>query len=176
MRNLLYTGLLLAANAAFGGTVDPALLTGDMGKLVIEDAKALPEAGLVDMSDAPQALSQYKGKWLVVNFWATWCVPCRTEMPSLDRLQVAMPDLAVVTVATGPNPKPAIEKFIGQAAVTHLVVWRDPDQALAHQIGVLGLPVTIVVSPAGAEVARLIGGAEWDAAGAQAVLAVLMAP
>ena len=173
MRNLLYTGLMLAANAAFGGTVDPGLLTGDMGKLVIEEAKALPEAGLLDMADAPHGLAEFKGKWLVVNFWATWCVPCRTEMPSLDRLQGARPDLAVVTVATGPNPKPAIEKFLGEAGVKAVTVWRDPDQTLAHQIGVLGLPVTIVVSPDGTEVARLIGGAEWDAAGAQAVLAAM---
>jgi len=174
MRRLLYTGLLLAANGAFAGVVDPGLLTGDMGKLVIGEARALPAEGLVDRADAAQSLEAYKGKWVVVNFWATWCVPCRTEMPSLDRLQVALPEVAVVTVAVGPNPLPAIDKFLTEAGVEHVAVWRDPQSRFSARMGVLGLPVTVVVNPDGLEVARLLGGAEWDSAGAQAVLAALM--
>ena len=181
MRNLLYTCLVLAANAAwagpvFAGTVDPALLVGDMGKLVIEDARSLPVDGLVDRADAAQSLAGFKGKWVLVNFWATWCLPCRTEMPSLDRLQVAMPDVTVVTVAVGPNPLPAIDRFLTEAGVSNLVVWRDPQTRFARQSGVMGLPVTVLVNPEGMEVARLIGGAEWDAPGAVAVLTALMAP
>ena len=176
MRTLLYTGLMLAANAAFAGVVDPALLTGDMGKLVIEQARALPVDGMVDRSDAAQSLQLYKGKWLILNFWATWCVPCRTEMPSLGRLQAAMPEVAVVTVAVGPNPLPAIDKFMAEAGVHNVVVWRDPQAGFAHQSGVMGLPVTVVINPEGMEVARLLGGAEWDSAGGQAVLTALMAP
>ena len=173
---LLYTGLLLAANAAFAGEVDPALLTGEMGKLVITEARALPEVGLIDRADAAAGLGDYKGQWVVLNFWATWCAPCRTEMPSLDRLQAALPDVAVVTVAVGPNPVPAITRFMEEAGVTRLAVLRDPQSALARQMGVLGLPVTVVVNPEGMEVARLLGGAEWDELGALAVLAALMAP
>jgi thiol-disulfide isomerase/thioredoxin len=130
---------------------------------------------LVDIHDAPRSLREFKGKWVVVNFWATWCMPCRTEMPSLDRLQAAMPEIAVVTVAAGPNPVPAITRFLDEAGVKSLVILRDPQQELAHQIGVLGLPVTLILSPDGAEVGRLLGGAEWDSAGARAVLAALMA-
>ena len=137
---------------------------------------ALPDEGLVDMQDAKHSLAEYRGKWLLVNFWATWCVPCRVEMPALDRLQKALPRLVVVTVATGRNPPPAITKFLSEAGATGLAVWRDPDQALAHQIGIFGLPVTLIVNPDGAEVGRLIGGAAWDAPEAQAVLAALMAP
>jgi thiol-disulfide isomerase/thioredoxin len=173
MRVLLYTLLLLAANAAVAD-VDPALLKGEMGKLVVTEARALPEVALVDRADAPASLADYKGKWLVLNFWATWCAPCRTEMPSLDRLQTAMPDIAVVAVAVGPNPVPAIDKFLTEAGVTNLTVLRDKQAALAAQMGVMGLPVTVVVNPEGAEVARLLGGAEWDGADAKAVLAALM--
>ena len=96
-------------------------------------------------------------------------------MPALDRLQMALPQVVVVTVATGPNPTRAIEKFLKEAEISMLAVWRDPDQALAHQIGVLGLPVTLIINPDGAEVGRLIGGAAWDGPEAQAVLAALMA-
>jgi thiol-disulfide isomerase/thioredoxin len=173
---LLYTGLWLGANAAGAGVVDPGLLVGDMAKLVIVEAKVVPKAGLVDRADAPHSLDEFKGKWVVLNFWATWCAPCRTEMPALDRLPGAVPGLVVVTVATGPNPKPAIDRFMAEAGVTAVTVWRDPTSDLAHQMGVFGLPVTVIVSPEGAEVARLIGGAEWDSPGAQAVLAALMAP
>ena len=178
---LLYTGLLLAANAVFApqaiaGTVDPALLTGEMAKLVISEAQALPEVGLIDAAEVAASLADYKGKWVVLNFWATWCAPCRTEMPSLDRLQAALPEIAVVTVAVGPNPVPAITRFMDEAGVTRLVVLRDPQSALARQMGVLGLPVTVLVNPEGMEVARLRGGAEWDEPGALAVLAALMAP
>ncbi len=176
MRNLLYTCLVLAANAAGAGVVDPALLTGDMGKLAIHEAQALPEAELLDMADGVHGMGEVKGKWVVLNFWATWCAPCREEMPALERLQAAMPDLAVVAVATGPNPKPAIEKFVAEAGLQAVTIWRDPQSVLARGIGVLGLPVTVILSPEGDEVARLIGGAEWDAPGAQAVLAALMAP
>ena len=171
---LLYTGLMLGANAGTAGGVDPSLLVGDMAKLVIAEGKPAPEVGLVDMDDAPHALAELRGRWVVLNFWATWCAPCREEMPSLDRLQGAMPDLSVVAVATGPNPVAALKRFLDAAGVSALTVWRDPNSALARQMGVLGLPVTVLLSADGVEVARLIGGAEWDSAEAQAVLAALM--
>ena len=174
MRNLLYTCLVLAANAAGAGPVDPGLLTGDMAKLVMAP-RAVPQAVLLDRLDAAQDLGAFKGRWVVVNFWATWCAPCREEMPSLERLQAAMPDLAVVVVATGPNPLPAINKFVAEVGLDKVTVWRDPEAALARGMGVLGLPVTVIVNPEGEEVARLIGGAEWDTVGAQAVFTALMA-
>ena len=178
MRNLLYTCLLLAANGVAAGEVDPALLVGDMGKLVFTDRQVPAEvigAELIDMADAVHGLEEFRGRWVVLNFWATWCAPCREEMPALERLQAALPELAVVTVATGPNPKPAIEKFVGEVGLEKITLWRDPQSVLARGMGVLGLPVTVILSPDGAEVARLIGGAAWDSAGAKAVLAALMA-
>ena len=174
MRRLLYTCLVLAANAAGAGVVDPALLTGDMAKLVMVEARPVSDAGMVDMAEAPQSLEGLRGRWVVLNFWATWCAPCREEMPSLDRLQVAMPGVTVLAVATGPNPLPGVERFLAEAEIKAMTIWRDPQSAVAREMGVLGLPVTLIVSPEVVEVARLIGGAEWDAAGAQAVLTALM--
>ena len=168
----LYTAFGFGANA---GSLD-GLLLGDMKKLAVHSvAVALPEAVLLDGAEAETSLEVYRGKWVVLNFWATWCAPCRKEMPSLDRLAVAMPDIAVVPVATGRNDVAMIEKFYGEAGVTALPVLRDPKSALARQMGVLGLPVTVIVNPAGEEVARLIGDAEWDSVEAQAVLKALMA-
>jgi thiol-disulfide isomerase/thioredoxin len=127
----------------------------------------------VDGEGAEHALSDWKGQWVVLNFWATWCAPCRHEMPSLDRLQAAMPQIAVLPVATGRNSVEAIGKFYSEAGVKRLPVLRDPKSGLARAMGVLGLPVTVILNPEGQEVARLIGDAEWDSDSAQAVLKAL---
>lgn len=175
---VLYTGLALGANPAAAQDVQ-SLLTGDMAKLTLvepgADPAALPDAALLSMTDEEASLAAFRGQWVVLNFWATWCGPCREEMPSLDRLQAAMPDLAVVPVATGRNPPEAIARFWEEAAIAHLVTLRDPKSLLARQIGVAGLPVTLIVNPEGQEVGRLIGDAAWDGAEAQAVLKALMA-
>ena len=169
----LYTAFLACANGAMAGAVDPALLTGAMAKLTLEEPRPLPQVGLVGLDDEASSLASAKGKWLVLNLWATWCVPCREEMPALDRLADLRPDIAVVAVATGPNPLPALHRFLDQAGVHKLTVLRDPAQDLAHQMGVMGLPVTVIVTPEGMEVARLIGGADWSAPETLAVLDAL---
>jgi thiol-disulfide isomerase/thioredoxin len=170
---VLYTALLMGANAAMADV--SALRTGDMQKLNLVTATVLPDIPIEDGAGAPHSLSQWQGQWVVLNFWATWCAPCRYEMPSLDRLQAAMPEIAVLPVATGRNPVEAIEAFYAEAGVTHLPVLRDPKSELARNMAVLGLPVTVIVNPQGQEVARLIGDAEWDSTDAQAILRAMMA-
>jgi len=172
----LYTALCFTANTALAGPAAEALRDGDMKKLMFSaDAADVPAIVLVDGEGAELALSDWQGQWVVLNFWATWCAPCRHEMPSLDRLQAAMPDIAVLPVATGRNSVEAIAKFYGEAGVTALPVLRDPKSELARNMGVMGLPVTVILNPGGREVARLIGDAEWDSASAQAVLGALVA-
>ncbi|MBE2277924.1 MAG: TlpA family protein disulfide reductase [Rhodobacteraceae bacterium] len=190
---VLYTALALGANlgatpalaeeptavadtAAATGADPAALREGSMKKLAIHEApQPVPTAELVTMEDAPASLEAYRGKWVVLNFWATWCAPCRAEMPALDRLQVAMPDLVVLPLATGRNPPEGIGRFFEEAGITRLQTLRDPKSALARQMGVLALPVTVILNPEGQEVARMIGDAEWDSDSARAVLAALMA-
>jgi thiol-disulfide isomerase/thioredoxin len=171
---VLYTALILGANAAWADVA--ALRDGDMKKLVLLDAPlTLPDAVLLDAEDGEHALADYKGKWVVLNFWATWCAPCREEMPSLDRLQVAMPEIAVVPVATGRNAVEGIKRFFEEAEIKSLPILRDPKSDLSRAMHVMGLPVTVILNPEGQEVARLIGDAEWDSDSAKAVLAALVA-
>jgi thiol-disulfide isomerase/thioredoxin len=164
MKTRTTAAALTALMIAFGAAA-PALRA--------EDAAA-PDFSVTDLKGRTVTLADYKGKVLVLNFWATWCGPCRTEMPTLQNLQGLQPDLAVVPVATGRNAVEGIRNFYAKAEVTGLPILRDPDGDLAHPMGVLGLPVTVIVNPEGAEVARLIGGAEWDSPEAQAVLTALM--
>ncbi|MDP2738988.1 MAG: TlpA disulfide reductase family protein [Pseudorhodobacter sp.] len=175
---VLYTALVFGANpVAADIALADALREDDMKKLMFSaEPKALPEVGLVGLDDAPHALAEYRGKWVVLNFWATWCAPCRKEMPGLDRLQAAMGGerFAVLALATGRNLRPAIDKFLAEGGISHLTVWRDPGSDLAHRMGVMGLPLTVILDPDGREVGRLIGEADWDSENARAVLGALI--
>ena len=172
---VLYTALMFGANpAAADVAAADALREGDMKKLVFAEARPVPEVSLLTMSDEAASLADHRGKWVVVNFWATWCPPCRKEMPGLDRIQAEMGDrLSVVTVATGRNPVPAIESFWQSAGIQNLTALRDPTSEFARAMGVMGLPVTVILTPEGQEVGRLMGEAEWDGEHARAVLAAL---
>lgn len=176
----LYTALALGANPALADVAAAkAALAGDMRKLAFHDeVKSLPSEALVDLDGTARGLAEWQGKWVVLNFWATWCAPCRKEMPSLDRLAAAVDgnSIAVVTVATGRNPPPAVKRFFTEIGVQNLPVLLDPKSALARQMGVFGLPLTVILNPEGQEVARLIGDAEWDHADAIAMLDALVAP
>lgn len=171
---VLYTALALGANPVAADVA--ALRDGDMKKLALHaEPVAVPEAMLLDAEDGEHSLAEYQGKWVVLNFWATWCAPCRREMPSLDALQVAMPEISVVPVATGRNALPGIRRFFEEAGVKTLPILRDPQSDLAHAMGIMGLPVTVILNPEGQEVARLIGDADWNSESAKAVLGALMA-
>lgn len=172
---MVYTGLALLANPLVAGADDiAALREGDMKKLVLHATpKPFADVEIVDAGDAPLKLSEaHADKWLVVNFWATWCAPCRKEMPTLANLQARMEGkpVEVITIATGRNSVPAISKFFADIGVENLPEHRDPKQKLARELGVLGLPVTIIVNPEGQEVARLIGDAHWDSDSAVAII------
>lgn len=174
---LVYTCLSILANPAAAGdwSAAEALREGDMKKLVfVETPKNVPDAVLVDENNSEQSLSEHLGSWVVLNFWATWCAPCRKEMPTLSNLQTQMETeglpVEVVTVATGRNSVTGISKFLAEIEVTNLPQWRDPKQALARSMGILGLPITVILDPEGNEIARLRGDAYWDSASAVAIL------
>ena len=171
---VLYTALALGANPAAADVAD--LRTGDMKKLAFHGTPVdLKDVVLLDAEDNPASLEAYRGKWVVLNFWATWCAPCRHEMPSLDRLQAALPQIAVEPVATGRNAVPGIKSFYEEAAIANLPILRDPKSDLSRSASVMALPVTLILNPEGQEVARLIGDADWNSDSAQAIMTALAA-
>lgn len=175
---VIYTAIALGANpaAAADTAALEALRDGTLKKLNFHSTPAdVPTADLLDLSEAPRDLAEFHGKYVVLNFWATWCAPCRKEMPGLEALQEQLggDNFDVVTVATGRNPVPAIHKFFEKTGVDDLVALRDPSQLFARQMRVLGLPMTMILDPEGREIARLQGDAEWDSESAVAIIRAL---
>ena len=174
---ILYTAIAATANADVASL--EALRTGDMRKLQFYSELKPTTATPYSRSDGSTArLSDYQGKVVVLNFWATWCAPCRKEMPELSALQSTLGgnNFAVVTIATGPNPPDKIAAFFKNMKIDNLPPHRDPRQALAREMGVLGLPTTIVLDREGQEIARLLGDANWHSDSALAIIRALIEP
>jgi thiol-disulfide isomerase/thioredoxin len=179
MRNFVvaavYSGALLAANGAASQDL-ASLQDGDMRKLVLhERPQPVSEATFLGDDEAETTLQDLAGEVVVLNFWATWCAPCREEMPTLAALQEELGDegVRVATVATGRNDPVEIDRFLSEVGADALPRWRDPGQALTREMGVLGLPVTVILDREGQEVARLIGDADWSSDSAIAILRAL---
>ena len=174
---LLYTSLAVCAIAADWSDVE-ALREGDMKKLMFtSNPKPVPSTPFETFDGAPLTLEAYRGDWVVLNFWATWCAPCRHEMPMLSNLARSFEGkgLQVVTIATGRNAPQGMVRFFDEIGVDNLPLHRDPKQKLARQMAVLGLPITVIIDPKGNEVARMRGDAVWDSDSAIAILEALQA-
>jgi thiol-disulfide isomerase/thioredoxin len=175
---VLYASLALGANVATADTaVLEALREGSMKKLVFASEPTAVSLVAFETAEGSQAtLEEFRGKHIVLNFWATWCAPCRKEMPGLSALQEELggDDFEVVTIATGRNPLPAMQRFFEEIEVGNLPLHRDPRQKLAREMAVLGLPVTVILDPDGNEIARLRGDADWDSDSAKAIIGALI--
>lgn len=175
---ILYTGLVTLANPALADlSAAEAMREGDMKKLTFHsDPQTAGTSEFTTFDGAPLSLADYGDKWVLLNFWATWCAPCRKEMPMLSELQTEFggDDFEVVTIATGRNPPPAMKTFFEDIGVTNLPLHRDPKSALAREMGVLGLPITVILNPDGQEVARMRGDADWASDNAKDILRTIL--
>ncbi|MEO0938205.1 MAG: TlpA disulfide reductase family protein [Pseudomonadota bacterium] len=170
----LLTALAIGANpAAAQGIAD--LRDGDMRKLVVHSAPEAVSTVPFQTADGAATLADWQGKVVLLNFWATWCAPCRHEMPMLAELQAEFGGDAfeVVTVAVGPHNPVGIRKFFEDIGVDNLPRHQDPRQRLAQDMGVFGLPITVLINAEGREIARLRGDADWASESAKAIISLL---
>ncbi len=175
---VLYTALALGANAAVADTAAlEALRDGDMKKLVFHaEPQDVSDVPFTDPDGGEHRLSDWQGKHVVLNFWATWCAPCRKEMPMLDALQAEFggESFEVVTVAAGRNSVQGIRRFFDEVGVERLPILLDPQQELSREMGVFGLPITVILNSEGQEIARLRGEADWESESAKAIISALV--
>jgi thiol-disulfide isomerase/thioredoxin len=129
----------------------------------------LPAVTLVDMTGKTVRFSDFKGKTVVLNFWATWCEPCRSEMPSLAQLQeVSGTDLAVLAVNFKENTA-KIEQFSKTSGIS--LPWlRDPEGLAAKAFDVRIFPSTLIIDKNGKPLRKIIGEVDWSSAQAEKLL------
>ena len=131
---------------------------------LLDEPRALPDIEFFDESNNPVSLDNWLGKVVLLNIWATWCGPCRTEMPTLDRLQekLGSDQFEVVALSIDEAGLGVVKKFFEQINVKNLDIYIDPTYQSAGKLQALGLPATILIDPKGQELGRLVGPAEWD--------------
>ncbi len=131
--------------------------------------RPLPEVYFEDRQGGKRNLSQFGGKVVLLNVWATWCTPCREEMPALDRLQQKLggPDFEVLALSIDSAGAQVVKRFYEETGVRSLAIYVDPTMRATSTLGAVGIPTTLLIDQQGREVGRRTGPAEWD--GPQAV-------
>ena len=150
-----------------------ALSTGQVAGFVFKSAsEELPAAPFVDAEGRERTLADWKGKVVLLNLWATWCAPCRKEMPALDRLQASLGSdkFEVVAVSVDRTGIEGARKFLDEINVKRLAVLADPAARMATTLMAIGLPATLLIDAEGREIGRMVGPAEWDSPEAKALI------
>ncbi len=125
--------------------------------------RPLPKIRFIDGAGQSRSLADLRGHPLVLNIWATWCVPCRQEMPALDRLQATLKgSVLVVPLSIDSKGLPAVAAFYREIGITSLGIYVDQAGDATHLLGISGIPTTLLVDRDGREIGRKIGPAEWD--------------
>lgn len=113
-------------------------------------------------------LTNFRDKAVLLNIWATWCVPCREEMPALDRLQQKLggQNFEVVALSIDSAGVPAVKRFYEETGVRSLAIYVDPSMRATSSLHVVGVPTTVLIDRKGREIGRHTGPAQWDGEGA----------
>jgi thiol-disulfide isomerase/thioredoxin len=150
-----------------------ALSVGEMASFVFKsEPEEVPTAPFFDADGRERTLADWKGKVVLLNLWATWCAPCRKEMPGLDRLQskLGSDKFEVVAVSVDRTGIEGARKFLDQVNVSNLAVLADPSARMAATLRAIGLPATLLIDAEGREIGRMVGPAEWDTPEAKALI------
>jgi thiol-disulfide isomerase/thioredoxin len=125
----------------------------------------LPEIRFQDEEGRDLTLNNFRGRAVLLNVWATWCVPCRKEMPALDRLQAKLggDEFLVIPMSIDREGVAAVKRFYQELGLEKLGIYVDPSGKGSRVLAIPGVPTTLLVDRQGREVARKMGPAEWDA-------------
>ena len=146
------------------GSTAPDRSANPLSLSVSEQPRPVPAIRFEDDQGHGLTLANFRGRVVLLNIWATWCVPCRKEMPTLDRLQSRLGgrDFQVIALSIDRKGIEAVKDFYREVGVEKLAIYLDPSAKGSRGLGLPGVPTTLLIDREGREVARKIGEAEWD--------------
>lgn len=173
---------LASAEAACAAKTGVATAVGEAARgevaamLAADPPRDLSTLAFNGADGAPMTLADLSGRTVLVNLWATWCAPCRAEMPALDRLEREMGgesfEVVAINVDTGTDEKP--KAFLDEIGVTALGYYRDATMGVFNDLKrrglAVGLPITLLVDREGCMIGHMNGPAEWDSADAMRLI------
>lgn len=136
------------------------------------DRPAVADIAFTDADGKPLTLAVFKGKTVLLNLWATWCAPCRKEMPDLDRLQrdLGSDTFEVVALSLDRGGAAASKAFLDKIGIKNLKLYVDDTGRASAPLKIIGMPTTLLIDPEGREIGRLIGPAPWDGEAAKKLI------
>ena len=154
----------VAGPSAATGSANPNSSANSLALSVFEQPRPLPEIRFQDDQGHDLTLAQFRGRVMLLNIWATWCVLCRQEMPSLDRLEARLggKDFLVMALSVDRRGIDAVRDFYREVGVQKLAIYLDPSGKGSRDLAIPGVPATLLIDQEGREVARKMGAAEWD--------------
>jgi thiol-disulfide isomerase/thioredoxin len=171
---------LAKAQAADWGEAPPMLRTVRSQFVELRPLKEIPNLVMERIDGKALAFNAFRGKAVLVNFWATWCPPCRVELPRLDALQQTNPQqsLEIVAVSIDQKGRPAVADFMRRLNLTHLRPFIDPDGLIAKQAGsdaptpfvLWGMPISYIIDREGRLAGYITGEVEWTSEQGRAFL------
>jgi thiol-disulfide isomerase/thioredoxin len=170
---LVLCGVALAVVLMRPGRVEPVppqpeatAAAPTLGQFIALDAKLpAPALAFATRDGAEKHLADFRGRLVLVNLWATWCVPCVQEMPALDRLQQKLGDkLTILAISQDRRGADAVDPFLVKTGIAHLAIFLDPQSTAIKAFGVEGLPMSFLIGRDGMILGKLEGAAKWDEA------------
>lgn len=149
----------------------------DMGVIRPKVSLPAPAFELSNMNGEMQMLSRYRGKIVMIHFWATWCIPCRTEMPAIHRMSKSFDDkgLKVLCINVDRGNRKGVETFMQDIGL-HFHTLLDPEGEVRKQYEIFALPTAYIIDRDGKFIGRIIGERNWDSSESRALIEYLLAP
>jgi thiol-disulfide isomerase/thioredoxin len=168
-------GALLLGSAALRADEPDSIKLGEF--IPAASPQPAPEISFTDMAGKPASLADFKGKFVLVNLWATWCQPCLKEMPSVISLQTRLgPALTVLAISEDRAGARIVNDFVAAHHFDKLAVYLDPNSTVSHAFEARGLPTSILIGADGKVLGQVDGGADWDSDAIRDALAKLLPP
>lgn len=166
-----------ASKNLFGSVLNIAVDIGDQRFMRWHTPRELPAVSFQNEAGKTVSLADFRGRVVLLNIWATWCPPCREEMPSLDRLNAKRGGPAFEVVALSIDRDPALVKpFYREFGVQTLHGYFDPSSKVSNILRAPGVPTTLLIDQEGREIGRTLGPAAWDSPQVEALIDAALLP